>query len=619
MSAVLGSTRAALSPAIGATCVLALLHVGRDVLQPVALAVIASLTVSPLIRHLQHRGLGRWPALLATLAIAAACAAGLGAILAAQLVGIGAELPRYHSAIRDKAEQVRILAQRPFAHVEAELSALAPLASERVAAQAGMREKGADRPIQVEVRPPRATGAALSHWLALVWGPVGEAGVVLVLLLFILLEQESLQDRLIRLAGRGEISRTVGALADATRGVSRFFFCQFLVNSAFGLAVALALWLAGIPHVLLWGALSAMLRFVPYIGALGAGAVISVFAAAVDPGWGLSLYCAALFVVLELLVANVIEPKLYGHSTGLSPLAVVVSALFWSALWGPVGLLISTPLSVCLVVAGRHVAALEPLAILLGEAPSVSEAQRFFQRALSGETGAIIRDAGAFLRRASFARYCDHILLPGLALAASELGLGRIDAGQQREMRGTVADLAETLAPSAAQRSWLRRRRVSLVDTNLGAHLRKLREARLGRWQGSLDVPSGSIVLCAGLATERDELVGELLARALREAGVDARSLPLPLPYAEHDPGKADLISTVFLPYPLPDAADAWTDAVTSLRTLLPHALLVTIRHPADAIGAQHAAVRQRVDMELRSFEEGLAFVTSNNAERPQK
>jgi hypothetical protein len=390
--------------------------------------------------------------------------------------------------------------------------------------------------------------------------------------------------------------------------VSRFFFCQFLVNGTFGAAVGLALWLAGIPHAPLWGTLSAVLRFVPYIGALGAGVAIALFAAAVDPGWRLSLSCVALFATLEVVVANVVEPKLYGHSTGLSPLAVVVSALFWGTLWGPVGLLVSTPLTLILVVAARHVAVLEPLAILFGAAPGVTAAQRFFQRALSGETDAIIRDAGAFLRRAGFARYCDHVLLPGLALAVADLERGQIDAGQQERIRTTVAELAESLAPSGSRPHWWRGRRVSLLDANIGAHLRKVREARLGRWQGSLDVPTGSIVLCAGLATERDDLVGELLARTLRGAGVDARSLPLPLPYEEHDPARAALVSTVFVPYPLAAAFAQWTHAVAGVRALLPHALIVTVRHPADAAAGAHADVGDHVDMVLRSFEESLAF-----------
>jgi len=596
----------------GVHFILLLLYAGRDILRPIALAIIASLVVAPLIRSLGRLGLARLPALLAALTLAAVCMAGLGTILTAQLVDLSTELPRYQAAIRAKAATVRAAAERPFARINAGLEAFGPAAPPR-RAQDG---PDAGQALPVEIRPPHTSATdTVSHLFATLWGPLGEAGVVLVLLLFILLEQDTLQDRLVRLAGRHGIGRTIGALADATRGVSRFFFCQFLVNGAFGAAIGLALWLIGISHAPLWGTLTAMLRFLPYVGALGAGAAIAVFAAAVDPGWGPSLSCAASFVTLEVLVANVVEPKLYGHSTGLSPLAVVVSALFWGTLWGPVGLLVSTPLTLILVVAARHVAVLEPLAILFGAAPGVTAAQRFFQRALSGETDAIIRDAGTFLRRAGFARYCDHVLLPGLALAVADLERGQIDDGQQARIRAAVAELTEALAPGGGRPHWWRGRRVSLLDASIGAHLRKVREARFGRWQGPLDVPTGSIVLCVGLATERDDLVSELLARALREAGVDARSLPLPLPYEEHDPARAALVSTVFVPYPLAVAFAQWSDAVAGVRALLPHALIVTVRHPADDAAGARANVGEHVDMVLRSFEESHAFV----ANRTQK
>jgi len=605
---------------VSAACVLAALYFGRAVLQPIALAVILSLAAAPLIRALGRIGLRRLPAMLAVLLLAAACVAGAALMLGSQLVSVSAELPQYRAAIHQKAAQLRAAVERPFVHVKAGLSAVSPLAdgmpgplaaAEQLAPAAATPAAPAAAPA-----PAPAASDALARLAALLWGPLGEAGLVLVLLMFILLEHESLQDRMIRLTGQADVSRTVRALADATRGVSRFFFCQFVVNTSFGAAIAVALWAAGLPHALLWGALCTVLRFVPYAGALAAGAAIACFAAAVHPGWGLALGCLAIFGVLELLVAHVIEPKLYGHSTGLSPLAVVVSALFWGTLWGPVGLLISTPLTVCLVVAGRHVRALEPLAILFGQAPDVTAAQRFFQRALSGETGAILRDADALLRRASFARYCDQILVPGLGLAATELRLGLIDAAQQQQFRGTVAEVAEALAPSgAAQGRGRRRRHVSLLDANVGAHLRRLREARLGRWQGSLDVPQRSIVLCAGLPSERDEVVSELLARALREAGIDARSVALPLPYEEHDPGKAGLISTVFVPGPLPEELEPWRQAIAALRALLPQALVAAIRLPADELAGRAPSIKSAVDMDLRSFEECVAFVAPRNAE----
>jgi predicted PurR-regulated permease PerM len=608
MPTLTSSARLTANTVVGASCLLAVLHFGRDVLQPIALAGILSLVVAPLIRTLGRLGLRRLPAMLAALLLTVACLGGTGAMLTSQLVSVSVELPQYRAAIYQKAEQLRALAERPFAHVQAGLSAVAPLAPDATS-PAEMAAADDARPRAAKpAAPAPAAGEALARLAALAWGPMGETGMVLVLLVFILLEHESLQDRLIRLAGHAEISRTIRALADAAQGVSRFFFSQFIINATFGAAVGLGLWGAGVPHALLWGTLSGLLRFVPYLGALAAGAVIAGFAAAIDPGWSLTLSCLALFGALELLVANLVEPKVYGHSTGLSPLAVVVSALFWGTLWGPVGLLISTPLTVCLVVAGRHVSALEPLSILFGQAPDVTAAQRFFQRGLSGETAAILRDAQAFLRRGSFVRYCDQILLPGLALAVPELRMGRIDAAQQDQLRCTVAEVAETLAPSGAART-RRRHHVSLLDANVGAHLRQLREARSGRWQGSLDVPQRSIVLCAGLPSERDELVSELLARALREAGIDARSVALPLPHEEHDAGTAELVSTVLIPYPLAEFIEPWREAIGALRALLPHALLATIRLPGDEMMVPQAAIQAEVDMVLRSFEEGLAFV----------
>jgi predicted PurR-regulated permease PerM len=593
--------RATSNTVIAACCLLALLHFGRDVLRPIALAIILSLVAVPLVRAFSRTGLRRLHAMLVVMLLVVSCLAGTLAVLTSQFLSVSAELPRYRVAIQAKADQLRTLAERPFVHMQTGLNAVVPGAvPERVpglpAAAPALANSGA------------AASDALTHLAALAWGPLGEASMVFVLLLFILLEHESLQDRVIRLAGHTEISRTIRGLADAAQGVSRFFFCQFVVNITFGAAICVALWSVGVPHALLWGALSSILRFVPYLGALAAGGVIACFAAAIDPGWSLALSCAGMFSILELLVANVVEPKVYGHSTGLSPLAVIISALFWGTLWGPIGLLISTPLTVCLVVAGRHVSALEPLAIMFGQTPDVTAAQRFFQRSLSGETGIILRDAQTFLRHNSFARYCDQVLLPGLALAVTELQRGLIDEAQQHLLRCTVVEVAEFLADRGVVRS-RRRRGVSLLDASVGAHLRQLREARLGRWQGSLDVPQRSVILCVGLASERDELVSELLARSLRETAVDARSLTLPLPYVEHDTNSAELVSNVFIPYPLTEELEAWQDAIAALRLTLPHALIATVRLPGDDTIISASTIQAEVDMVLRSFEECLAFV----------
>jgi predicted PurR-regulated permease PerM len=609
------SLRLTANSVVSATCVVALLYFGREVLEPLALALILSLVLSPLVRSMTRVGLARMPAVLLSVAMVATCVGGVGAVLFDQLVTITQDLPQYRAAIKTKVAKVRELVERPITRIEQELSAVAPVA----AAESGRVRRGnlvvnPNQPLPVVVRTPRTMKDTLGRVIALVWGPIGEAGVVLILLVFILLEQGSLRDRLVRLGGQAEVSRTIRTLGDAAQGVSRFFFSQFIVNVTFGVVIGVSLWLAGIPHAVLWGVLSGVLRFVPYLGVLLAGAIIAVFVAAIDPGWSLAITCMAIFLAFELVLANFIEPKVYGHSSGLSPLAVIVSALFWGALWGPVGLLLSTPLTLCLVVAGRHVRALAPITILLGDAPNMSDAERFHQRVLAGEADELTKDARAYVRRYSFARYCDHVLLPGLRMAVSDLGTGAIDKAQEARMRAVIANIAETVASASETGVRGRRKPVPLLDANIGAHLREMREARFGRWQGSLDVPLGSIVLCAGLPSERDEFLTELLVRALREGDVDARSLVVGKPLERPEGGTPELVSTVFITYPRQDNFDAWRAAVAELRADLPEALMVTVLLPYDEQLPKRALVEAYVDMILRSFEEGLAFVAPDRS-----
>jgi predicted PurR-regulated permease PerM len=612
------------SSIVTASCFLGLLYFGRDVLEPLALASILSLVIAPLIRTMRRVGIGQLPATLLSVVLVSTAVVGIGTILAFQLVAVTGDLPKYRAAIRTKIVTVRELTERPFARIEAELSAVSPQAPSAPVGKRGINTVtvSPSQPLPVEVRPPRLTTRdQLARLFSLAWGPIGEAGLVLVLLIFISIEHESLRDRLIRLAGQTEVSRTIRTLGDAAQGVSRFFFSQFVVNLTFGTLIGVLLGVAGVPHAALWGALSGLVRFVPYLGVMAAGIVIAMFVAAIDPGWQLAVSCIVLFVALEVIVANVVEPKVYGHSSGLSPLAVIVSALFWGAMWGPVGLLLSTPLTLCLVVAGRHVRGLEAVTILLGDAPSVSGGQRFYQRALTGDAYTILRDAQAYLRRASFARYCDQVLLPGLSIAAADRRSGQIDATQVATIQGTTATVAAALTQGGRGPMLSRRRRsrdVSLLDANLGAHLRQMREARQGRWQGSLDVPVRSVVLCAGLPGERDAVLSELLVRSLREADVDARSATIDGDDERPDPDKSELVSTIFLPYPLEDQVEPWIAAATGLRDNVPHALLATIRLSIDTSTVSQPMVEQHVDIVLRSFEEALAFVAPERSAKWQ-
>lgn len=591
------------------TCAIALLHFGREVLQPITLALVLSLALGPLIRIIGRLGVSRTMATFISLGLAVSALVGATVVLAAQLFALTADLPQYRAEIRAKLKEVQVLTEQPLSRLPAEL--LGGVSPAPVAGTALRARRGASQPVPVIIQEPASTQDSLTRAIALVSGPLGAIGLVLVLLIFILLDQENLRDRLIRLTGQREVSRTLKGLEDAAHGVSRFFFSQFVVNIVFGAVIGLILWLLGLPHAVLWAALCAVLRFVPYIGALIAGGAIALFAAAVDPGWSLALLALGLFVALEVVLANVIEPRVYGHSSGMSALAVIVSALFWSAVWGPVGLLLSTPLTLCLVVAGRYVKGLEPLSILLAEAPDASAAQRFYHRALSGDAGAIIQDARVFLRKSTLARYCDQVMLPGLTLAVGDLRNGLTDKAQEQRLRATIAVVADTLAAGNTARA--RRLTVSMLNESIGAHLRHQREERLGRWQGSLDVPARSIVLSVGFANIREEFRCELLVLALREAGIDARSIVLGDGDDEARPAAEHLVSTVFVVYPVDTPFDEWSAAVTALRDSLPEAPLVTIRPREDA-QADPALVAERVDMVLQSFEEALAFVSPVNA-----
>ena len=625
--------RLSLGRIVPATCILLLLHFGQDVLRPIAIAAILSLVIAPLVRKLARTGMGRTAATLLSVLLVAVGVVWMSAVLAIQLVAVAGDLPRYSAAITSKVQSIREVTVRPFERLEAELKGAmpqarppasaptpAPTGTQRSRAAAAAAAAAASAatptvpgdpvPVQIRQAPPTA-GDIVSKLLSSVWGPVGEAGIVLVLLVFVLLEHESLSDRFIRVIGVARLGPTVQALSETAEGVSRFFLSQFVVNLTFGVVLGAGLWVIGIPHAALWASIAALLRFIPYVGVLGAAALIAVFGAAVDPGWSLVLWSLGLFAALELLVANVVEPQVYGHSTGLAPLAVIVSALFWGAMWGPVGLLLSTPLTLCIVVVGRHVRALEPFAILLTEGQGLDAGQRFYQRALSGNTTLIIQDARSHMRRATFAKYCDRVLLPGLALAGSDLRLGHIDDQQSERIKKVVVRLTEELAGTRPDRRAARRRRatVSLAAANVGMQLRQMRESSLGPWQGRLDVPLQSIVLCFGFGTERDDLLTELLVRALRQDAIDARSVSLTDP---QDPSRADksvLVGTAFLTYPVDGALEQWRAVATEMRAALPDALIATIRLPLEEAAAAEDLVRDHVDLILHSYAEAEAFV----------
>lgn len=620
MGLLLASPHSRAGQIVAAACVIAMLYFGRGFLAPLALAGILSLVLAPLKRKLARLGLGHTAGALVSVLLVAACIACVATVLASQLFAVAADMPQYKEAVREKLERARDVTLRPLEQLAVELGGVVPRPSLAATSKPPGRTAKAPAEPQPAAEPspqPRkvATDTA-TRILTSVWGPLGQAGIVLVLLVFILLEHEALRDRMIRLAGEAQAGRTMQALEDAAQGVSRFFFSQFIVNATFGAVLACVLWMVGIPHAALWGALGGLARFVPYIGALGAGAIIAAFAAAVDPGWTLVVWSLALFVTLELLVAHVVEPRVYGHSTGIAPLGVIVAALFWAALWGPLGLLLATPITLCLVVAGRHVRALQPISILLGDPPGLTAGLRLYQRALSGESGEIVTAAGLYLRRSNFARYCDQIALPGLALAAADFRAGRIGNEQQERIHHTIATVAGSLGALQARGGASRRRRsTSLLEANVGAHLHEASGQRLGPGRRSPAHPDLSGILCVGLGSVREDVLSGLLVQALRDEGVDARALSMAASRDMPQPQRS-VLSTVFLAYPLQENRAAWQEAARELRALLPQAMLLTIKPPLEDGAVDETLVARQVDLAVGSFSEAVAFVLGGRAGR---
>jgi predicted PurR-regulated permease PerM len=547
--------------------ILAILYFGREVLVPITLAVILSLLISPLVRALRRLRLGATASVLAAVLLLTVSLGSVASVIGVQLAHMVRSLPQYERTIRHKLYKLneltvdrlsaftrqtdRLVGDRHEVRAASvpPPSPLTPGSAAGEAPQAALPSAPAS-PIPVELhQPPLTPLQVVERVLGSMWVPLETAGIVLVVLIFILLERESLRDRFIRLAGASDLRATTLVLNDAGERLSRFFVSQFSVNLGVGVALWLGLAVIGLPHATLWAALAAVLRFVPYVGVWIAALIAAALAAAVDPGWTLVLLTLGLFLVVELIAGQLVEPQLYGHSTGLSPLSVVVAAIFWSWIWGPVGLVVSTPLTLCLVVAGRHVKALRLLDIMLGDSQALTMPERFYQRALSADSDELISNARAFLKHDSLAAYGDFVLMPALRLAGLDLDLGTISREQQSKVRQTIVTVIAAI--SGGRRGFTRRRHaMSMLDQiNAGRQLRQQREQLIGRWQGPLAVPPGSVVLCVSMGSMADDLATELLVRILRDKKLDARHLSIEdlkqMPPPEAVPGSVSMVYVV--------------------------------------------------------------------------
>jgi predicted PurR-regulated permease PerM len=568
---------------IATASVLALLYLARDVLVPIALAVILSLLIAPLVRRLRHVGLDQTLSVLGAVLVLAFLFAGVAGVIGSQLVRMVQSLPQYERTIEYKMAALNDFTAGKLSAISGQVGRLTDRHAK--AEPQGTLEQpaeGSATPIPVELRaPPPSPWQVMERVLGSVWVPIETAGIVLVVLVFVLLEHDALRDRFIRIAGGADIRLTTLAINDAGERLSRFFVSQFAVNFGLGLAVWIGLSIIGLPHPLLWAALAAVLRFVPYIGVWIAALCSTLLGAAVDPGWFLALATLGLFVIVELIAGQLIEPQLYGHTTGLSPLSVVIAAIFWSWLWGPIGLIVSTPLTLCLLVAGRHIKALSLLDILLGDTQALTMPERFYQRALSADSDEIISSARLFLKRNSFANYCDLVLMPALHLARIDLVSGAISADQQSRVRAAMIAVIAAIGGESQKRRRLARQSSVLDSSNAGRQLRRQREQVSGRWQGPLTVPPGSVMVCVGLGNMSDDLATELLVRILRDQKVDARHMSLEDLANATPPEAADAVSIVYIVSAFPSEERSRGESTAQeMRRRFPRACVVAVFLP---------------------------------------
>jgi predicted PurR-regulated permease PerM len=513
--------------AVGVITVAAL-YFGREVFVPMALALLLSFALGPPVLLLRNWHFNRVLAVIAVVVLAFSVIFGVGAVIGSQLAQLAESLPGYHTNITEKVHSLRdtttssgvvgratgMLSDLGNEITKPREKAGRPAANGPAVLAPGVQQQ---KPVPVEIRPSDPTPLQLV--LQLAWPllqPLATAGIVVVFVIFFLLQRQDLRDRFIRLAGARDLRRTTQALDDAARRLSRYLLIQTGINASLGVLVGTGLWFIGVPNPVLWGILTMLLRFVPYIGPVIAAAFPAALAVAVDPGWSMLFWVVGLFVVAEGITGQVIEPWLYGQSTGLSGVAVVVAAAFWTLLWGPVGLLLSTPLTMCLVVLGRHVEHLQFLEVLLGDRPALAPEESFYQRMLADDPDEAAHQAEAFLKDKPLSIYYDEVAIKGLALAQLDVNRGALDHAHRVRIKEAVEWVIDDLSDHDDASSPV----LEEGATEVRALPSVLSPEELAPgWRETA-------VLCVAGRGSLDEAAAAMLAQLLEKRGIGARVVP---------------------------------------------------------------------------------------------
>ena len=494
------STRSSgLSGALILVIATAALYFARDIFVPLAIAGLLSFVLSPPMLWLRRHHLGRVPAAITVVGLAFIAIIGFGSIVIGEVASLTKELPSYESNIESKLRTLRDavpldrLFQQGTDLIQEFRDELAPNAASLAPRANNGGGSNSEVPVPVEIRQQTGVIELLEYVVGPVLRPLATAGLVLIFAIFFLLDRENLRDRFIRLAGTRDLHRATQMLNDAVERLSRYLWMECIVNAIYGSLIGIGAFIIGVPNAPLWGVLSLVLRFLPYIGTWFAALFPLALSLAVVPGWGIFTEMLGLFLVVEILATNVLEPWLFGASAGMSPVAVLVSATFWTWLWGPLGLVLSTPLTACLVVIGRYAPPLRFLSILLGDEAPLAAEESFYQRLLAGDAAEATEQIESFLKTGALTAFCDQIAIPALLMAQEDSERGVLTRTHRAEIGDTIRDIVDNLGDERDHND---------------------------------ETAPHPVVECLGARNELDSAAAALLAHLLTAHGIAARAVP---------------------------------------------------------------------------------------------
>jgi predicted PurR-regulated permease PerM len=418
----------------------AALYLARAVLVPIALAMLLAFMVYPIVDRLTRLGLGRVLSVSVVVTMLFATLGGVFWILMIEFASLSTEIPGYRDNLIIKINQVRRMGRG--GALEKAQTAVTEVANE-------LQKESGTRPRQ-KPTPVIVTSAPSGLWqLPTLLEGMGGAAAVIVLVIFMLIEREDLRNRVIRLAGYGRLTTTTRALDEAGQRISHYLLMQSIINTSFGIGIAIGLLLLSVPYALLWGFLAAVLRFIPYVGVWVGALVLVVFALAAFPTWLTPLLVGGLFVALELACSFALEPFVYGQSAGVSQVALLCSITFWAWLWGPVGLLLATPLTVCLVVFAKHVPGLEFVGILMADEPPITPAAAYYQRLLAQDREEAARIVSERAKEHPLEAVYDEVIVPALRHARRDRRRKTLAEDGQRYVWKATREIVDELASAA--------------------------------------------------------------------------------------------------------------------------------------------------------------------------